>query len=101
MPDSVISLLADMNVAAAVCLGVAVPAAASVPYFLLVNADLDPRPTVRRVVSAVHQVAVHAGHDLNRALATGQRVSAAALRDAAIWVAALLALLFPAAGGTR
>lgn len=52
-------------------------------------AYFDPRPAVRKV----HQATVHAGHDVNRALATGQRVSAAVLRDAAISLAALLMLL--------
>jgi hypothetical protein len=29
----------------------------------------DPRPAVRRTVAATHQQLVHAGHDLNRAVA--------------------------------
>lgn len=37
MPDSVIDMLADLNVASAVFLAVGVCAAFAVPYFLLVN----------------------------------------------------------------
>lgn len=78
-------------------------AAFSAFYFLLVDAELadfDPRPALSRAVESGHQVAVHAGHDLNRAIATGQRVGhrAAACakhapRHAAISTAALLMLL--------
>ncbi|MGW5175842.1 hypothetical protein ACWERY_15955 [Streptomyces sp. NPDC004082] len=52
----------------------------------------DPRPAVRRAVAVVHQLLVHAGHDLNRLIATVQqhlKPSREALRDAA----ALLILL--------
>lgn len=73
-------------------------------YFLLVDAeptDFDPRPALSRAVKAGHQAAVHAGHDLNRAIASGQRAARLSLRDAAISLAALLALLFPTTGGTR
>lgn len=63
----------------------------------------DPRPAARRVLASGHQAVVDAGHTINRALATGQRVGhhaaehvrRASLR-AAISVAALLALLVPA-----
>lgn len=78
------------------CLGLGVYGAFSVVYFLLVDADgtdLDPRPVARRALVVAHQAAVDAGHDLNRAVATSQRVSRDALRDAALTVAALLALL--------
>jgi hypothetical protein len=90
--------------AAFLSLGVSVHAALSVPYFVFVDADLcdfDPRPAVRRALESGHQAAVDAGHDLNRALASGERAAALALRDAAISLTALLALLFPATGGTR
>jgi len=85
-------------------LGASGYASFSVFYFLLVDADradLDPRPLARRAVKTGHQLAVHAGHDVNRAIATCQRAAALSLRDAAISLAALLALLFPATGGTR
>ena len=60
-----------------VSLGIGIHAALSVPYFLLVESesarDFDPRPAVRRTVAAVHQGAVYAGHDLNRAIAASRR----------------------------
>lgn len=90
--------------AAFLSLGVSVWSAGSGLVLLTVDADLDdfdPRPAVRRARGAVHQAAVHAGHDLNRAIATSQRTASYALREAALTVAALLALLLPAAGGTR
>lgn len=90
--------------AAFLSIGVAVWSAGSGLVLLTVEADLDdfdPRPAVRRALAAAHQGAVHAGHDLNRAIATIQRTASDALREAALTVAALLTLLFPAAGGTR
>lgn len=39
MPEPVIQMLADLNVAAAISLAVSIVAAALVPYFLLVNVD--------------------------------------------------------------
>jgi hypothetical protein len=77
------------------CLATSGYAVLSVPYFVFVDADLadfDPRPAVRRALASGHQAAVDAGHDLNRAVATGQRAAACALRDAAISLAALLML---------
>jgi hypothetical protein len=79
-------------------LGVAIPAAVSVPFFLFVDADLadfDPRPAVRRALETDAGVrllveitrARHAAHD--------------ALRDAALTVAALLAFLTITPGETR
>lgn len=65
-------------------------------FFLTVDADLadfDPRPVARRTAAAIHQGAVHAGHDLNRAYATGQRVARQTARDTAITTAALCMLL--------
>jgi hypothetical protein len=50
-------------------LAIALYGSASVPWFLLVDADLadfDPRPTLHRA----HQVAVYTAGDLNRAAAT-------------------------------
>jgi hypothetical protein len=84
-------------------------AGVSVFYFLLVDADLadfDPRPAVRRA----HQVAVYAGHDLNRAYASVEHAArpllAAAVhalrtlpRDAGLTLAALYVLTIP--GSTR
>jgi hypothetical protein len=72
----------------------------SVFYFLAVDADLadfDPRPAARRALAALHQGAVHAGHDLNRARAHAERAAV----HAAITTAAAVALLLPAHGGTR
>lgn len=83
-------------------LAVALHASLSVPYFLLVDADLNPRPALR----ACHQRAVYAGGYLNWAVAsawhearpvadyvlTAGRVAA---RDAALTVAALLILTIP------
>lgn len=63
--------------------------------------DFDPRPAARRTAGALHQGAVHAGHDLNRAIATSERLASQAAREAALTAAALLALLLPATGGTR
>lgn len=97
-------------------LGVGVHGAFSVPYFLAVDADLadfDPRPAVRRCVCSVRvaleagpltpawEAAITAGHDLNWQIAAVHRRARLSLRDAAISLAALLALLFPVAGGTR
>ena len=96
--------------AAMFCIATSGYASFSVFYFLFVDADpcdFDPRPAVRRALETgrlvpVWRAAVDAGHTINRALATGQRVGhhaaehvrRASLR-AAISVAALLALLFP------
>lgn len=97
-----LTFLADLTVPAAVCLTVSVWAACVAPCVLLVDADLDGvRSAVRRIVTAVHQGVVHAGHDLSWALAAVQRRAGQAARDTAVTVAALLALLLPAAGGTR
>jgi len=63
----------------------------------LLDCDLDPRPLVRRTARTVHEAAIHAGHDLNRAIATSQRASHDAAVKAAITAAALLALLIPTA----
>jgi hypothetical protein len=88
---------------AMICLALSIFEACSVPYHLTVDADLcdfDPRPAVRRALPVVHERLVFAGHDVNRAIGTGQRVvkhcakkSAAAPREAAISLAAFLLLL--------
>lgn len=56
------------------------------------DADLayfDPRPAVRRATDAVHQAAVHAGHDLNRAAAATRHELAPTA--ACVWHAAYTA----------
>ncbi|MGW2692417.1 hypothetical protein ACWC3Y_11205 [Streptomyces sp. NPDC001296] len=83
---------------AALFFAVGVFGAYSTLFHLLVDADLadfDPRPAARRAVDAVHQGVVHAGHDLNRAIATGQRTARALRADTAWTVAALLILAMP------
>jgi hypothetical protein len=62
------------------------------------RAYFDPRPSVRRSAESgrllpVWQFAVHAGHDVNFAIGTGQLAARRFLRDAAITAAALLMLL--------
>jgi hypothetical protein len=94
---------------AMICVAASGYGALSAVYFLLVDADardFDPRPAVRRALETdrlrpAWQAAVNAGHDLDRLLATTQRATGLLLRDAAVWVAAILSLLFPATGGTR
>jgi hypothetical protein len=89
-----LTLLADLTPASAVCLSVSVYAVVSIPV-LLVPADVDPRPAVRRALAVGHQGLVHAGHDLNRATATVQRAAGHVARDTALTVAALLILTIP------
>jgi hypothetical protein len=79
-------------------LGVSVWAVAAAVIWLTADAeaeDFDPRPAVRRATAVLHQGAVHAGHDLNRAIASVQRAAHAAVREAALTVAALLILTIP------
>jgi hypothetical protein len=79
--------------------------ALSVPYFVAVDADLadfDPRPALARLVEsgrldALLVAVVNAKHDVRTVAVRARRIP----RDAAISLAALLALLFPVAGGTR
>lgn len=99
-----LTLLADLTPASAVCLSISVYAAASIPV-LLVPADVDPRPAVRRATKALHQGAVHAVHDANRVLAPAERrirpaahASHEAFRDA---VALLILLTTRPQGATR
>lgn len=74
----------------------------AVVFFLTVDADLadfDPRPLVRRAIEspAADRVLIAVGPALHDARQTVRH----ALRAAAVTVAALLALLLPATGGTR
>lgn len=92
MPPEVIALLAHMSVARAVSLALWLVGSGSAVVLLAANTrrSLDPRPAVRHAAESgclkpVWQVAVHAGHDFNRAV----HASHEALRDAA----ALLLLL--------
>jgi len=89
-----------------VSLAFAIWGALSVPYFIAVDADLadfNPRPALETGrLAPAYQVAVHAGHDLNRAIATTQRTAHRAAvrarhipRDTAITAAALLSLTIP------
>lgn len=98
-------------------LSVGLYAAVSAPYFLLVEADYLawPRPVtaaVDRVKPVLRQPTVHAGHDLNWALASGQHYAREfatdvrsyarlSLRDTAFTAAALYALLTITPGDAR
>lgn len=85
--------LADLL--AFLCLGVGGWASGSALLYLICDADLadfDPRPAVRRAVKAAHQAAVDAGHALNWQIAAVERRVRIARRDAAISLAAFLAL---------
>ncbi|MCZ4602980.1 hypothetical protein O3S80_04165 [Streptomyces sp. Lzd4kr] len=91
----------------------------SVFYFLLVDADradFNPRPALETGrLAPAWQVTVHAGHEVVWGAVSARHhvapqvvaVRAAVVqarrfpRDAALSVAALLALLLPASGGTR
>lgn len=90
--------------AAFLSLGTGISAAVSIPFFLLVDADpadFDPRPVVWRLVESgrldpllIAVAAVKA--DVREALADARQFARLSLRDAAISLAALLALLLPA-----
>jgi len=77
----------------------------SVGWHLFVEADpadFDPRPALARLVEsgrldALLVAVTNAKHDAHTAAARARHIP----RDAAISLAALLALLFPATGGTR
>ena len=84
-----------------VSLGVGVHAAFSVPYFLLVDASRSDFPRL-------WQAAVHARHDVDRAVAAlllwvadAATYTRLALRNAAITTAALAALLTITPGDAR
>jgi hypothetical protein len=75
---------------------ISVYAALSVPYFVLVDAHREDFPRL-------WQAAVHARHDVNRAVASLVQLAREdvayvrfSLREAALTAAALLALLLPA-----
>ncbi len=92
---------ADLSAPAAVCLAVSATATVSIPPLLLADAHRSDFPRL-------WQASVDARHCFDRALMSGLRWADAvvvdvrlALRDAALSGAALLALLFPVAGGTR
>lgn len=104
--------------AAFLSLGVSIHAAFSAPYFLLVDADhfAWPRPltaAVDRARPVVWDVsrseAVYpllrewddAKHTARELAADLRQYALLSLRETALTVAALLALLLPAAGGTR
>lgn len=82
-----------------VSLAVGAYGALSVPYFVLVDADIDPRPALVRLVESgrVDALLVAVGPVLHDA----RQLARLSLRDVAVSVAALLAFLLPAAGGTR
>ena len=90
-------------------LGVGAHGALSVPYFLAVDADLcdfDPRPALSRAVESgrldLLLIAVaDAKYDVREFVTDTRQLTALSLRDAALSAAALAALLFPVAGGTR
>ena len=94
---------------AVVSFGIGTHAALSVPYFLTVDADpgyFDPRPAMSRAVESgrldlVLIAVASAKYDVRVFVADARQLAALNLRDAAISLAALLALLFPVAGGTR
>jgi hypothetical protein len=69
MPTEVINLLAGLSPARAVFLAASLFALSLVPFFALLGLHFDRASAVGRAATAVHQVAVHAGHDLNRAAA--------------------------------
>lgn len=91
--------------AAFLSLGLSLSSAVSVPFWLAYDADLadfDPRPVMSRALESgrfdlVLVAVANAKHDARVLLAPVRHIP----RDAAITAAALLALLFPAAGGTR
>lgn len=102
-------LFADLTPASAVSGSVGAYATCCALLYLTYDAevaDFDPRPAVRRSAESgrlvpVWQVAVHAGHDVNFAIGSGQRAAARFLRNAAITAAALLALLTITPGDAR
>lgn len=91
----------DLSAPAAIFLAVGATATVSIPVLLLPDAHRSDFPRL-------WQAAVDARHFFDRVLMSGLRWADAvvldaqlAVRDAALSGAALLALLFPAAGGTR
>ena len=84
MPTEVVDALAGMSVGQAVSLAISLFSASLVPFFALIGADFDVRPTVRRVL-------VESGR-LGSLLIVASAVKGAA-RDAVLDAAALLILL--------
>jgi hypothetical protein len=82
----------DLTVPAAFCFATGMYATGSIPVLLV---GTRPPELVRRAATAVHQAAVHAGHDLNRATARVQHAAGRAAREAGLTVAALLILTIP------
>lgn len=102
-----LTLLADLSPAGAVCLGVSAAGVVSIPALLFADADpsdFDPRPAVSRLVESgrVDALLVVVGpakrdvRELAAAVALDARLS---LRHAAVTAAALAALLLPATEG--
>jgi hypothetical protein len=84
--------------ASMVCMAASGYAAFSAPYFLLVDAsrsDFDPRPTVHRALESGRV------DPLLIAVANAKYDVRLSLRDAAVWLAALLMLLSSASEATR
>lgn len=99
--DLLVFFFADLSAPAAVLLAVSATATVSIPALLLADAHRSDFPRT-------WQASVDARHCFDRALMSGLRWADAvvldaqlAVRDAALSGAALLALLFPVAGGTR
>ena len=95
---------------AVLSLGLSLSSAVSVPFWLTYDADLadfDPRPAVSRLVEsgrldAALVTVANTRYDVREFVADARQLAAFSLRDAAISLAALLALLLPAPeGATR
>jgi hypothetical protein len=84
--------------AAFLSLGVGFWSSCAAVVWLIADADLkdfDPRPATRRVAAVVHQGAVCAGHDFNRAYALVSHEVRTAWTRAALSLAAFLILTIP------
>lgn len=68
MPTEVIDLLAGLSVERAVFLALMLFGTPAAIVLYVANTDLDLRTPVVRAAGTAHQAAVHAGHDLNRAI---------------------------------
>lgn len=69
MPTEVIDLLTGLSVERAVFLALMLFGTPAAVVLYVANTDLDLRTPVVRAAGTVHQAAVYAGHDLNRAYA--------------------------------
>jgi hypothetical protein len=100
--EILVFFFADLSAPAAIFLGVGSAATVLIPALLFADAHREDFPRL-------WQAAVHARHDVNRAYASVQQLAREdvayvrfSLREAALTVAALLALLLPATeGATR